>query len=177
MPLYDRIADQILNSGDGDMIHSAKTVLRCMVVASRPLSLRELVVIASLPTDHSDEVAILEDLVLGLCGSMIDVRDGIVYFVHTSARDYIISSSSLVPDGFSSCHQQVALASFDYLRDSHYTGDFSPKSSELATASYGPPEYPILFWMDHAGQSAGFSNHYLLENADFFEQNSKAFNG
>jgi ankyrin repeat protein len=172
MPLYDRIVDQILNIDDEDMAHSTKMILRCMAAARRPLSLRELVVVASLPADYSDEIEILQDLVDGLCASMVDVRDGVLYFVHLSARDYIVSSSLIISDGLSSCHQHVVRSCFEHIRDAD---ELSPESSETAMASYDRLEYPILFWIDHAKLCAEFSSQYLLENNSFFEENSRAF--
>ena len=85
-----------------------KSVLMTMVNAYRPLHLSELVVLAELP-----ELAVHEKIVIA-CGLLtIKEDDNIVYFVHQSAKDYLIKDpnsevlSKIFPGGYEEGHRTI----------------------------------------------------------------------
>lgn len=92
-PLYDRMIDQIdaLESmDDWDLSRLCKSILALASIARRNLRVDEIPEIAGLPEGEfsSDEVNEL----IQHCGSFLVVRHPTVYFVHQSARDYLLGS-------------------------------------------------------------------------------------
>jgi hypothetical protein len=85
-PLYDRMIAQVL-AQDARTVEHCRDVLRTITLAFRPLQLIELAVAAGLPCDHFGSLQAVIDLV-SRCGSFLTVREGIVSFIHLSAKDY-----------------------------------------------------------------------------------------
>jgi hypothetical protein len=69
-----------------------KAALWSITLAFRPLQLGELAVAAGLPRDQFRDVQAVADLV-GRCGSFLTVREGVVSFIHLSARDYFTAGN------------------------------------------------------------------------------------
>jgi hypothetical protein len=86
-PIYDRMMDQMYASTGPADLELCKQILASITLAYGPIHLEEFVQIAGLPEEaSSDEVAIKG--MVELCGSFLVNRDGIVYFVHQSAKNY-----------------------------------------------------------------------------------------
>jgi hypothetical protein len=86
-PIYDRMMDQMYASTGPADLELCKQILASITLAYEPIYLEELVQIAGLPEEaSSDEVAIKG--MVELCGSFLVNRDGLVYFVHQSAKNY-----------------------------------------------------------------------------------------
>jgi ankyrin repeat protein len=173
MPLYGRILENILGFEDKEIANYAKAILRSMVIAFRPLTLNELAIAASLPEEHHHDLSLLKEYV-NVCGSLVTIRENIAYFVHLSAKTYILSNglgSVLSPD-LRADHQLLALNCFEHVskklsRD--HTRTESLPGSELHQLG---PEYPTLFWIQHARQSpSGIAESFDLD-AEFFQSNS-----
>jgi hypothetical protein len=64
------------------------TSLSAATLAYRPLYLAELAIVSGLPAEISGDVGYVRDIV-ALCGSFLTVKDGIVYLIHQSAKDYL----------------------------------------------------------------------------------------
>jgi hypothetical protein len=91
-PLYDRMMAQILAQDHIKTRESCKDVLRAVTVSFRPLRLKELVVVAGLPSDQFYHPQAVADL-LGYCGSFLTIRQDTVSFIHLSAKDYLTSGN------------------------------------------------------------------------------------
>jgi hypothetical protein len=89
-PLYDRMMRQILGQDHVRTAGYCKDVLRAVTVAFRPLRLRELVVVAGLPSDQFHHTQVVANLV-SYCGSFLSIRQDTVSFIHLSAKDYFTS--------------------------------------------------------------------------------------
>jgi hypothetical protein len=99
-PLYDRmmaqIAAQDAETTDTDYCWD---ILRSTTLAFRPLKLEELAIAADLPKDLCNDVQAVVDLV-SRCGSFLTIRDGILSFIHLSAKDYfLVGKGQQVFDG------------------------------------------------------------------------------
>jgi hypothetical protein len=94
-PLYDRIKEQILELNDEETVEYCKDILQSVICAYRPLHLKELAATAGLPTN---ELADIEDLI-SRCGSFLTTREGTVFFIHLSAKDYFTvgNGSQMLP--------------------------------------------------------------------------------
>ncbi|KAG8531939.1 uncharacterized protein KY384_003575 [Bacidia gigantensis] len=154
-PMYERIMEQILVPEDEELVEIAKSIFRAMVVAFRPLSLGELGLVADLPTEHRHNIPVISEYV-SQCGSMVTVRDHVVYFVHLSAKTFIqtMSSTQIVSSDISTDHEFLALKCFAYIckelsKDHHrlsHLHDIESGETEI--------EYPIHFWLDHTRSSS-----------------------
>lgn len=151
--LYGRIMDMI-NTEVGYPEY-CKDALSAVVLASRPLALCELAVLAGLPSDMAR--TIVED-----CGSFLTVKDETVYLIHQSAKDYLDEnySAKLQPGGVAQGHVNVARRSIramsSILKRNIYNLDLNldlrsrfaditpPKPDPLA-----PIRYSCVFWASH----------------------------
>ena len=85
-PLYARMMRQI-EMQDVRTVRYCKDTLQSITLAFRPLQLGELAVATGLPKDQFNDVQAVVDLV-GRCGSFLTVREGVVSFIHLSAKDF-----------------------------------------------------------------------------------------
>lgn len=167
--LYGRIIEQVLNSDDEELTNYARSILRSMVVALRPLTLNEVAIAAKLPDEHRHNLAILSEYV-SQCGSMVTVREHTAYFVHLSAKTYILSmtAGTIMSMDLRADHQFLALNCFEYLckRLAH---DLSTTTYLQGVETYElEPEYPMLFWIDHTRQAPmAIAEHFDLQQ-EFF---------
>jgi hypothetical protein len=85
-PLYERMMARIANQ-DVETAGYCRDILRSITLAFRPLQLEELAVAAGLPKESFSDVQAVTDLV-SRCGSFLTVREGVVSFIHLSAKDF-----------------------------------------------------------------------------------------
>ncbi|KAK1465499.1 hypothetical protein CCUS01_07617 [Colletotrichum cuscutae] len=136
-------------------------------------------------SQHFDgKVETLQDAVR-CCGSFLSLRDGTVYFVHQSARDFLLNKeedtfANLFPGGVEGLHWAVCLRSLDAIskvmrRNIYELEDVGiahkdiimPKPNPLASVAYS-----CAFWMKHLGESSTdrdikdyeFVNEFLRTN-------------
>jgi hypothetical protein len=99
-PFYQRMMEQMQDIKDKEDLEICKQILAVVVLAYRPTHLKELDSIISLPEELLDDMTSLEELV-GLCGSFLTIRDGFIYVVHQSAKDYLSTHAepNIFPNG------------------------------------------------------------------------------
>lgn len=102
--LYSLMVDHI-EKLKGDTPSLCKRILSVAALASRPLSLAELRILAGFDSSRINDQA-MERLV-NKCGSFLTIRDCTVYFVHQSAKDHLILDKPTQPIIFSSGHGEV----------------------------------------------------------------------
>ncbi|KAK4656838.1 HNWD NOD-like receptor pc14 [Podospora pseudocomata] len=88
--LYARMLEQIGHSEDAEL---CKQILAVAAAVRRPISLDELASLIEMPDDVSDDPESLEEIVK-LCGSFLIIREQTVYFVHQSAKDFLLGTAS-----------------------------------------------------------------------------------
>jgi hypothetical protein len=97
-PLYDRMMAQIM-AQDTRTMGYCRDILRSITLAFRPLQVRELAVAAGLPKDQFSDAKAVIDLAKR-CGSFLTVREGVVSFIHLSAKEYFtVGNGKQVFDG------------------------------------------------------------------------------
>ncbi|KAK5453277.1 hypothetical protein LTR55_012157, partial [Exophiala xenobiotica] len=89
--LYVRMMDQVFQNEDDEDRNCCFRILRSVTLTFRPLSKEELIAIAELPPGLLDSD--LFDLI-ELCGSFLAIREGIIYFIHQSAKDYLVTGGA-----------------------------------------------------------------------------------
>jgi nucleoside phosphorylase len=90
--LYARMMEQVLQSEEEEDRNFCFQILRSVSLAFRPLSTVELIIMAQLPTELLKNNDLFE--LIDLCGSFITVRDETLYFVHQSAKDYLVAAGA-----------------------------------------------------------------------------------
>ncbi|KGO64718.1 hypothetical protein PITC_052630 [Penicillium italicum] len=161
----------------------AKKLLQIIVTATRPLSLDEVGVAMAL----TDETQCYEDLELqrgeqlaiavrNTCGLFIHIVDGMVFLIHQSAKDFLVSPSDQVSPIESSWKYSISVFDSALLLTSIcirflYLEEFGKKKAppirdahDLAS-SYDFLEYSANNWAAHFGHMAIQRRHELLPTA------------
>lgn len=87
-PLYTRMLEQMANIPDDEYVGLCYRTLRIMTIAQRPLTLKEIAVLGHMQSELCDDMPSMHNLASS-CGSFLTIRNGVVYFVHQSARDFL----------------------------------------------------------------------------------------
>ncbi|KAF2788430.1 NACHT-domain-containing protein [Melanomma pulvis-pyrius CBS 109.77] len=150
--LYKRMIQYINESDDADICRRILAVV--VVVVYQPIALQEL---TSLVEGLEDLELVRE--AISLCGSLLTVRDDTVYFVHQSAKDFLVKQESHVifPSGREEVHytcfsRSLSAMSRTLHRDMYSLGALGypieqvqpPKSDPLAASRYS-----CIYWIDH----------------------------
>ena len=106
-PLYHRMTQQIdqLQRKDPGLCYH---VLSTMALAYRPLHLLELGSLSSLPEHISKSIDHVAKVVRK-CGSFVTIREGTVFFIHQSAKDYLLEDAydKFFPTGSEECQYAI----------------------------------------------------------------------
>lgn len=89
--LYQRMMQQILKYDD-EPREECKAILGVISVVYRPITLKVLASIVESLTPFQDDDEVLERQVT-LCGSFFNILDGTVYFVHQSAKEFLLDKA------------------------------------------------------------------------------------
>lgn len=150
--LYNRILSNILGLRDAE---HCRQVLSIMSIVTRPLNLVELASIL-------DHAKYLEDVVAE-CGSLLTIREGVVYFIHQSAKDFLARQAKrIMPLGVGLTHnlvlKKLLQAMGSTLRRNIYNIDTNgvpideicvPEPDPLVSARYA-----CVYWVDHLMQAS-----------------------
>ena len=158
--LYSRMLQQV-NRLKGKDPKLCRTILSVVSLARRPLRLLELAIVAGFKGNLA-EIPVLERLV-NKCGSFLTSRDGIIYPVHQSAQDYLVTNknaqAAIFPSGHTYVHHAVfsrslqAINTPGILKQNIYTLPHSgtmideinvPEPDPLASVRYS-----CVYWINH----------------------------
>ncbi len=69
---------------------------------------KELTTIVEMREDISDDADSLEDIIRD-CGSFLTIREETIYFVHQSAKDYLVeqAAATIFPGGFATIRYSI----------------------------------------------------------------------
>ncbi|EXK79656.1 hypothetical protein FOQG_15754 [Fusarium oxysporum f. sp. raphani 54005] len=155
--LYDRMIGHIGDSKDADL---CKEVLAIASVVYRPITLDELkVLIESLEDLDQDD---LEEIIRS-CGSFLTLRGGVIYFVHQSAKDFLLNKASdqILPSGAAHQHHAIFSRSLEALsetleRDVYELGIPGFPIDQVSLPVPDPLasiRYSCVYWVDHLDNS------------------------
>ncbi|KAF2193138.1 NACHT-domain-containing protein [Zopfia rhizophila CBS 207.26] len=105
-PLYDRMMGQVqqLQREDPEF---CRVVLSTMTLAYRPLHLLELGALSGLPGQISNNLNNITKVV-NKCGSFLTVREERAYFIHQSAKDFLLKTFDKVfPSGMAEVNHAI----------------------------------------------------------------------
>ncbi|WYZ45757.1 hypothetical protein EsH8_VIII_001073 [Colletotrichum jinshuiense] len=185
--LYQRMMQQICDSS----IHErCKQFLAVTVVAYRPLSLIEYVSVfdqlndlsgdtdsddsewednetedTSWDESNADLTKSIQKLV-SLCGSFLTIREDTVYFVHQSAKDFLLNKNykafeQILPSGIAHQHYIIFLRSLDELSITLRRDIYKLRSPGVLIEDVALPDpdplarikYSCTYWVDHLEHS------------------------
>ncbi|KAF1932604.1 HET-domain-containing protein [Didymella exigua CBS 183.55] len=153
--LYKRMLDQISESNSAKI---CQQVLASTTVLYRPVTIPELIALVQPLENLANDLESVREIV-GLCGSFLTLRNDTVYFVHQSAKDFLLAKAlnGVFPDRTEDIHQAIfskslAIQSRTLHRDMYSLKALgspveivqAPKPDPLAASRYS-----CVYWIDH----------------------------
>jgi hypothetical protein len=155
--LYKRMIQQINVSDDAEL---CKQVLALDALVYRPITLRELVALAEPLRDTADKY--LREII-SLCGSFLTLREDTVYFVHQSAKDFLLEKASrdIFLSSAKEVHRVIFTRSLAVLSSTLHRDMYGLKVLGLPIENATQPDpnplaalrYPCVYWIDHLHDS------------------------
>lgn len=152
--LYE-LYDKMLNSVRA--VHCRK-ILAVASVVYRPITLDELkVLVESLENfDRND----MEDTIRS-CGSFLTLRGGVIYFVHQTAKDFLLNKAEILDIGVAQQHHAIFVRSLGALSQILRRDVYGLRAPGLSINQVSTPHpdplasirYSCEFWVDHLGDS------------------------
>jgi hypothetical protein len=162
--LYQRMLEQIATDNDEEDRDLCKLLLRAVTIAQRPLHQAEIGHLAGLPSAVIDDSQAVNDLVSS-CGSFLTTREGIISFVHQSAKDYLTTGSgcAIFPDERPQAHEHLARRLLDSMSQTlttdilgvRWPGTQVQESANKVVSQRLPlqVQYACLYWINHLAKS------------------------
>ncbi|CAG9985116.1 unnamed protein product [Clonostachys byssicola] len=155
--LYGQMIEHVLDSEDADR---CREILAIASVVYRPVKLDELEALAQSLTDiNEDEIK----EIVGACGSFLTLRDDIIYFVHQSAKDYLLDKAFgyILPFGTAHQHRAILLNSLERLSETLQRDVYGVQAPGLLIDEISIPNpdplsaarYSCIYWVDHLEES------------------------
>jgi hypothetical protein len=153
--LYEQMMHQIGKTDDAEL---CKHVLASLALVYRPVTLEELITLVEQLEDIAN-VSELEDII-GQCGSFLTLREQTVYFVHQSAKDFLLAKAAeeVFPKGKEYVMHGLLVRSLQIMtttleRDIYGLGalgytfddDFEAPDPDPLRSS----RYSCVYWIDH----------------------------
>jgi hypothetical protein len=181
--LYERMMQQIGKTDDAKL---CKQVLATVALVYRPITLEELVTLVEPLEDVADDSELQE--IIGLCGSFLTLREQTVYFVHQSAKDFLLTKAAqeVFPAGREAAHQAIFTRSLQIMSTTLRRDMYSLQVLGTPIENVEMPEpdplaalrYSCIHWVDHLCDSnpmssaayaeclrdRGFIDRFLREN-------------
>lgn len=172
-PFYRRMIDQIHTQCDSKVSVLCKQVLATSTLAYRPIHLKELIAIACLPEEVTSDQDDLKDVV-DLCGSFLIVRNENIYFVHQSAKDYIVryASAEIFPHERAEAHCMIVLQSLESMSQILRRNIYTLQHPGFCITDVHPPledplasiQYACVYWVDHLHEMGSSHNGMFLHD-------------
>jgi hypothetical protein len=159
--LYRQMMDQVGKLYNANL---CKRILSLMVVIYRPITLRELLTL----NDEHNKSHNLEDLTehiedleqtVGQCGSFLTIRESTIYFVHQSAKEFLLQKTSkeLFPTGVEEVHYTIFSRSLLIMSQILRPDIYSLRIAGISIDQAQPPDpdplaavrYSCLYWVNH----------------------------
>ncbi|PNP74106.1 hypothetical protein FNYG_12550 [Fusarium nygamai] len=156
-PLYGRMMDYISSLDDAEI---CTEILALASVVYRPVTLTELETL--LGSQYDGEDGDLRE-VIGCCGSFLTLRGDAIYFLHQSAKDFLVNkvSDQISPSGLTYQHELIFKRSLQALsetlrRDICQLGHPGVDIDEIFEDDLEPLDairYSCVYWVDHLLES------------------------
>ncbi|KAH7324862.1 hypothetical protein B0I35DRAFT_388886, partial [Stachybotrys elegans] len=164
--LYKQMMQRMDGLDQEDAQH-CRDILATATLAYRPLHIKELRTLSDLPPAIHENISFLSDLI-SLCGSFLTLQDNIIYFIHQSAKDFILGNTAqekpahkILPVGKQVKHYDMFAKSLTALsnelqRDIYhleFPGFPIDRVSSPNPDPLEPIRYSCIYWVDHLRDS------------------------
>ena len=161
-----RSVEQICNSDDADI---CKRILASIAIVYQPITLEELTSLVEIPEDMSDLESLGE--IIGLCGSFLTIREGTIYFVHQSAKDYLLTEAfnKIFQSGRGEAHYVIFSRSLQVISRTLRRDVYNLRTLGYPIERVKQPDpdplvvlrYSCIYWVDHLcdWNSDSYANH------------------
>jgi hypothetical protein len=153
--LYGRMMKQLCKLEDAEF---CKQILALIAIVYRPITPEELMSVIAMPGDMSDDLEALGEII-GLCGSFLTIREGTIYLVHQSAKDFFFKEAfnEIFPSGKGEAHYQIFSRSLQVMsrtlqRDIYSLGALGYPIKPIKQPGPDPLvalRYSCIYWVDH----------------------------
>jgi archaellum biogenesis ATPase FlaH len=140
-PLYKRMMKQISDSRNATRF---KPILASIATVYRPITLEELTSLSEQLDDVANDLEAVKQIV-SLCGSFLTVRENTIYFVHQSAKDFLLNTArnEIFPSTIEEVHYTVFSRSLQVMsktfrRDMHSLGTLGYPAKKVQRPDVDP---------------------------------------
>ena len=171
--LYDRMMQQICNSKRCDL---AKQILALTAVVRRPITLEELTSFNKTLEGIANDFLSLQKII-GLCSSFLVLQERTVYFVHQSAKDFLLKNvpNKILPSGTAELHYTIFLNSLEVMSRTLHRDMYSLHAPGFPIDQVQRPDpdplaiirYSCVYWVEHLREWDGKTT---LANRNNLEQ-------
>ncbi|CAG8976165.1 hypothetical protein HYALB_00010035 [Hymenoscyphus albidus] len=156
-PLYNRMLCQVEQLQHSDPVF-CRLVLSTITLAYRPLHLLEVGALSDLPEKMSanlDKVV----KVVNKCGSFLTIRENRTYFIHQSAKDFLLERAfdRVFPSGMADITYTMFSKSLEIMSKTLRRDIYELRAPGFQIEMVEPPDpdplaaaqYSCLYWVDH----------------------------
>ncbi|KAH3938657.1 hypothetical protein HBH98_243200 [Parastagonospora nodorum] len=153
--LYKRMMQQIGESDDAEI---CRGILASTAVLYRPVTIPELAALVEQLEDFVNDLESVREIV-SLCGSFLTLRDDTVYFVHQSAKDFLLAKarSEVFPMEINSVHLSMFFKSLAILSRTLHWDMYGLKALGTSAKTVQLPKpnplaesrYSCVYWINH----------------------------
>ncbi|KAM0169111.1 hypothetical protein ACHAPF_010297 [Botrytis cinerea] len=153
--LYRRMLDQITDSEDAELCIS---ILAVVSAVYRPVTLDELVALVDMPDGVASDYEALSEII-GFCGSFLTLRERTIFFVHQSAKDFLIKKASkdIILPTKENVHSRIFSRSLQAMLPILRRDIYNLRAPGISIDQVKPPvpdplatvRYSCLYWVDH----------------------------
>jgi hypothetical protein len=153
--LYKQMLQQITSSHSANM---CLQVLAVIAVLYRPVTVAEIVVLTEQLADFVNDLDSVREII-GLCGSFLTLRNDTAYFVHQSAKDFVVTEAlnEVFLDGIERVHQDIFAKSLTVLHKTLHRDVYNLQApgypiGDVRLALPDPlavSRYACVYWIDH----------------------------
>jgi hypothetical protein len=156
--LYERMMQEISKSDDAGL---CRQLLALIALVYRPITLQELVALAEQLEDIANESELRE--IISLCGSFLTLQGETIYFVHQSAKDFLLTKAvaEVFPSGTEAVHHAIFARSLQAMsktlrRDIYGLQELGYLIEDVEQPDPDPlasSRYSCIYWVDHLCKS------------------------
>jgi hypothetical protein len=153
--IYERMMEQICKSDNADLY---KQILASTAIVYQPITLKELTSLAETFEDIAHDPDSLREII-SLCGSFLTIREGTIYFVHQSAKDFLLTKAfdEIFPSGREGAHYVIFSRSLQVMsrtlqRDMYSLGALGYPTERVKQPDPDPlaaSRYSCIYWINH----------------------------
>ncbi|KAF2465751.1 uncharacterized protein BDR25DRAFT_328447 [Lindgomyces ingoldianus] len=106
--LYERIMQQIWDLDNAEDVEICKRILGLTAIVYQPVTLQELTSLVDILKYIADDLKSLREII-SLCGSFLTIQGDTVYFVHQSAKEFLIKNvlDGIFPSRTEEVHYEI----------------------------------------------------------------------